>query len=114
MATESKQGLAGLDVPELEGLVGAAGEEMVAFLAQGNTSDPIGVSGEGSQFLTLGRPELERVIGARGNDVAFAIDREGLDWSFVSASGTYHLAVIQVPEREGVGPATDQRLLTAR
>src|SRR5262249_34838526 len=114
MATESEQGLAGLEIPELERLVGAAAEEMVAFLGQGNTRDAVGVSGESPRLRTLGRPELECVIGARGNDVAFAIDREGLDRSFVSTPGPYYLAVIQVPEGEGIGPAADQGLLAAR
>src|SRR5262245_45101467 len=114
MAMESEQGLAGLDVPKLEGLVGAAANEAIAVLAQGKTGDAIAMSCEGSQFLTLRRPELERVIGARGNDVAFTIDGEGLDWSFVSAPGPYYLPVIQVPEGEGIGPATDQGLLAAR
>src|SRR5262249_26872254 len=105
MATESEQNLAGFGFPELERLVGAAAKETFAVLAQGNTRDAVAMSGEGSQFLTLWRPKLKRVIGARGNDVAFAIDREGLDGSFVSAPGSNYLAVIQVPEREGIGPA---------
>jgi len=101
MAVELFLFLAGVRVPETDGLVGAAGGEDLAVRRKGDRDGSAAVAGEGAQFLERGGvPEFDQAIDAGGSE-AFAVPREcaAVDSPLMSVDSLFFLAVATFQSR---------------
>lgn len=78
---EGSEEFAGGDVPEFDGVVGAAGDEGVAVPGEANGSDGVGVARQSAESLA-GRyvPEADGAVDACGGErVAVGGEGKGID-----------------------------------